>query len=236
VYDLYTLCIDRKEGLPNNKIERLRKELLDNKTTISTTDFGAGSNRIKNSEKTISDIAKQASSPPYMGKLLYRLVKYIKPNSIIELGASLGIGTSYLASGNSESSVISIEGDPELANIAQNNLNKLGLTNVTVIKGDFDTTLAEILSKIERIGIAFVDGNHTEEATLKYFNLLSNKVDNDSLIIFDDIRWSDGMQKAWERICCDAKVSISIDLFNCGLVFFRKGVVKQHFALRYGPF
>ena len=237
VYDLYTQCIDVKSKKAIfERIETVRKELLRDKSTIQLNDLGSGSKIKAKSSTTVASIAKRTSVPKYKGELLHKLSSYFKPKLIIELGTSLGISTMYLASGYNESKVYTIEGDSSLSKLAIENFNKIGLTNVNQINGDFDIRLPEVLSEIQKIGIAFIDGNHSEEATLKYFKLLSVKANSDTLIIFDDIRWSKGMEKAWNNICNDENVSISIDLFDCGLVFFRKGVVKQHFTLRYGPF
>jgi predicted O-methyltransferase YrrM len=237
VYDLYTNCIDKK---PNEaifeRIEALRKELLKNTSLISRNNFGVGSKEIDPFEPTIGRVVKRSSIPPYTGQLLFRLSNYLKPESIIELGTSAGFSAMYLASGNKNAKMVSIEGDGELAKLASANFNKLGLTNVTLINGEFDTNLLDILAHIEKLGLVFIDGNHSEEATMRYFELFSAKACSDSLIIFDDIRWSKGMEKAWNNICLNENVSISIDLFNCGIIFFRKGIVKQHFNLRYGPF
>jgi hypothetical protein len=42
------------------------------------------------------------------------------------------------------------------------------------------------------------------------------------------------MEGAWEKICKDDRVTLSIDLFFIGLVFFRKEFrEKQHFVIRY---
>ncbi|MHC1702423.1 MAG: O-methyltransferase [Tenuifilaceae bacterium] len=236
VYDLYTLAIDsdKKEAIFDS-IDRLRNNLLKDKTSIAKSVYGAKTSKTEN-KTTVSEVAKRTSVPPYMGRLLYRLVNYFQPATIIELGTSTGISTLYLAAGNQDSQVFTIEGDPNLSRIASENLNKLATKNVSLITGDFDAELPSLLSKIEKIDLVFIDGNHTEEATLRYFKILSEKAHSNSLIIFDDIRWSDSMKNAWRNICDDQSVSISIDLFNCGLVFFRKGVVKQHFNLRYGPF
>ncbi len=237
VYDLYTKSIDikAKEAI-FERIEELRKELLKNDSSVSKNNFGSGTKENDISEPSISRVVKRSSIPPYMGQLLFRLTDYLKPESIIELGTSAGFSTMYLASGNKNANVVSIEGDVNLAKLASANFNKLGLTNVTLINGEFDAKLPDILASIEKIGLVFIDGNHSDEATLRYFKLFSAKACSNSLIIFDDIRWSKGMENAWNNICQDVNVSISIDMFNCGLVFFRKGIVKQHFNLRYGPF
>lgn len=237
VYDLYTNCIDtkRKEAI-FAKIEETRASLLKNNTILPKTNFGAGSKGSNSKSVTIKGIVKRASIPKYEGELLFKLANYLNPRTIIELGSSTGISTMYLASGCRNAKVISIEGDINLINLAAQNVNKLGLSNVTLINGDFDALIPSIINSVENVDLVFIDGNHSEEATIKYFNLFSAKVNTETLIIFDDIRWSKGMKNAWKTICTDIRVSISIDLFNCGLVFFRKGIVKQHFNLRYGPF
>lgn len=237
VYDLYTQCIDVKSNKAIfDSIETIRKVLHNDKSIIELNDLGSGSKSKINSITTIADIAKRSSAPSYKGKLLHRLIAYLKPETAIELGTSLGISTMYIASGFDKTKVYTIEGDIALSKRAAENFNKIGLTNVDQIIGDFDTKLPEVLSEIQTLGLVYIDGNHSEEATLRYFKLLSTKVNSNTLIILDDIRWSNGMEKAWNTICADENVSISIDMFDCGLVFFRKGVVKQHFMLRYGPF
>ncbi|RPH34071.1 MAG: SAM-dependent methyltransferase [Bacteroidales bacterium] len=237
VYDLYTNCIDikQKEAI-FEAIETLRKEMINNSNPIPTSSFGLGTRIIDSSEQTVGKVVKTAATPPYMGQLLYRLVKYLKPQSIIELGTSAGFGAMYLARGDLNTSVTTIEGDTMLAKIASENFNKLGIGNVTLINGEFELELPKILANTEKIGLIFIDGDHSEEATLRYFKLCSEKANHDSLILIDDIRWSQGMENAWNTISQNENVSISIDLFNCGLAFFRKGVAKQHFNLRYGPF
>ncbi len=235
VYSLYTECIDVKsKNKIFEKIETIRKELLHDKTSVEIKDFGAGS-KTKTSY-TIANVVKKASVQKHKGQLLYRLTAYLKPKTVIEFGTSLGISTMYIASGFDDAKVYTIEGETTLSKKASDNFNKLGLANVNQINGNFDDTLPELLLELQNVGIAYIDGNHTEEATIRYFNLLSTKVNSESLIIFDDIRWSKGMENAWNTICSDENVSISIDMFDCGLVFFRKGIVKQHFVLRYGLF
>ncbi len=237
VYDLYTNCIDTKQKEAIfEKIETLRKELLKNTNHIPRSNFGFGTKVIDFSEPTVGSVIKNSSTPPYMGQLLYRLAKYLKPQSVIEFGTSAGFGAMYLANGNLNAKVTTIEGDTNLAKIAQDNFNKLGLNNVTLINGDFEMELPNILASTEKIELVFIDGNHSEEATMRYFKLFSERSSTETLIIFDDIRWSVGMENAWNTICKDKNVSISIDLFNCGMVFFRNGIVKQHFNLRYSPF
>lgn len=237
VYDLYTNCIDTTLNKALfEKIETLRKELLKNVTPIPISDFGAKEKNTDSSTTTVSKVVKTTSVPTWKGELLFILVEYFKPRSILELGTSIGFSTMYLALANLNTRITSIEGDVNTAKLAQDNFNKLGLSNVTLINGDFDKELPIILSQQNEVELVFIDGNHSQEATLRYFNLFSEKASINTLIILDDIRWSLGMENAWNTICRDKNVSTTIDLFDCGLVFFKKGIAKQNFKLRYGPF
>ena len=78
----------------------------------------------------------------------------------------------------------------------------------------------------------YFDGNHQKEATLQYFNQLLKTAHNDSVFIFDDIHWSKEMTEAWETIKNHPKVTVTIDTFFWGFVFFRKEQVKEHFIVR----
>ncbi|MGV3509885.1 MAG: O-methyltransferase [Sphingobacteriaceae bacterium] len=131
------------------------------------------------------------------------------------------------------SKVISIEGCPQTANIVSQNLEALHIENVSLVTGNFDELLHDVINKTESIDFVFVDGNHRKDATLNYFNWCLSKVHNNTVLIFDDIYWSKGMEEAWEEIKNNPKVSITIDLFWIGLVYFRKGHAKEHFRIKF---
>jgi hypothetical protein len=58
---------------------------------------------------------------------------------------------------------------------------------------------------------------------------------HNTIIVLQDIHRSQGHTNAWEKICLDANVKLSIDLYGLGLLFFRADFKeKQHFILR-GP-
>ena len=80
--------------------------------------------------------------------------------------------------------------------------------------------------------LLYIDGNHQKKATLSYFEKLLPTVQNDSVMIFDDIHWSKGMEEVWEEIKAHPKVRVTIDTFQWGLVFFRREQEKEHFVIR----
>jgi predicted O-methyltransferase YrrM len=165
--------------------------------------------------------------------LLYNLAAYLKPETILELGTAAGISSSYLAMGNPSAKMVSIEGCIETAQLAQNNFNRIGLRNITLVNSPFDEILQLSFFDLVKIDMAFFDGNHLYEPTLRYFSQSLPYASENAVFIFDDIHGSEEMEKAWNEIRQHEKVSISIDLFRMGLVFFRKGIEKQHFIIRY---
>lgn len=225
---------DHRKFYAFEQIEKRRKELLADHRRIEITDLGAGSALQRKTERRVWDLAKYAAKSPRYGKLLFRLVNYFQPETILELGTSLGISTAYLASAKSDAKIWTLEGCPEISNIARENFARMGLSNIKMIEGNFDDTLAPTLLQISKLDFAFIDGNHRRDPTLRYFSQCLTQTHNNSILIFDDIHWTKEMESAWKEIKANPAVTMTIDLFFMGLVFFRKEFKeKQHFILRY---
>lgn len=225
---------DRKKYSCYDKIEKVRKALLTNNAEIDVEDFGAGSRLRASNKRSLSSIASRALKPKKYAQLMFRIARYYRCNQVLELGTSLGITSSYLASSYQNVNLDTMEGSPAIASIAKNNFQKLGLQNTRVHLGNFDETLSPLLKDLKQIDLAFIDGNHRREPTVRYFRQLLPLCHNDSILIFDDIHWSGEMEQAWEEIKKDETVRLSIDLFFIGLVFFKKEFrVKQDFTIRY---
>jgi len=213
-------------------IEALRKQLLNDKRSIQVTDLGAGSKVNNDQTKKISDIARNALKPRRLAQLLYRLAADLKPLNIIELGTCLGITTVYLQNASPKAKVYSLEGSPETAAVALETFQKAGLTNIAEITGNFDDTLPGVIKELDQLDFVFVDGNHQRDATIKYFEWCLAKVHEDTMLIFDDIYWSEGMKEAWQEIKAHPRVTVTVDLFWIGLVFFKKGQAKEDFLVK----
>ena len=233
VFNLLTKCFyDKKVKSQYTVIKKYRNELLQNKKTIEVTDFGAGSRVFKSNVRPISQIAKTAGISPKRAQLLYRIVNYFQPDTILEIGTSLGLATSALSLGNPKASIITLEGCPETAKKAQLQLQKFNFNNVECVVTEFNNYLQNCQLKTENCQLIYFDGNHSKEATLDYFDLLLPTITNETIWIFDDIHWSAEMEEAWEIIKNNPKVTVSIDTFQWGLVFFRYEQPKQHFIIR----
>jgi predicted O-methyltransferase YrrM len=217
-----------------NKIEDQRKSLEGNAQKIQVWDRGAGSRQTNQTERSVRQIAKAALKSKKYGQLLYKIVAYYKPAQILEMGTSLGITTCYLAAGNINASLVTLEGAPNVATIAKETFKAVGFQHIELMEGDFNNTLPVYLNSLEEVGLAYIDGNHRHEPTMQYFKSLLEKSKEDTVLIFDDIHWSDEMEKAWNEIKLHPSVTLTIDLFFIGLVFVRKAQKeKEHFIIRY---
>lgn len=215
------------------EIKELKAELISSKKEIKMVDYGAGSMTFKSKERAVSDLVRNSSIAPKYGELLFRIIQTSKPDNILELGTSIGISTLYLALADKKRTVLTIEGCPETAHVAKDVFAKMNCINVDQIVGQFEDVLPGVVSQYDKLDFVFFDGNHQKQATLDYFNTCLPKAGNNSVFVFDDIHWSKGMEEAWEIICKHPRVTVSIDLFQLGVVFFRRECQKQHFIVRY---
>lgn len=234
VFEFITKLLNDKRHYPEyDSVETLRKRLQHDKSILSVRDFGAGSATGTNRQRSIASIARNVAKPRALGQLLFRMARHYQPNTLLELGTSLGITTAYLSLARPGARVVTMEGANEIAAVAQRNFEALQLYNIEIREGNFDETLAAVIEELPRIDFAFIDGNHRREPTGRYFQQMLPKLHNDSVLVFDDIHWSREMEDAWKSIREHAAVRCSIDLFFIGIVFFRQEFRdKQDFVIR----
>ena len=243
-------------------IENVRKRLFDENLSIEVLDFGAGSQTKTTKFRKVKEIAHTALSAPFECRWLFNIVNEYQPRNILELGTSLGISTLYLnAASNADTTIFTLEGDAKIAHLAQQNWQRAnsllmqytlanydGVTpelesrlendiavsqpKIKLIEGNFDDTLSTTLNTLQQIDLAFIDGNHRYDATLNYFKQILPFTNSNSILIFDDIYWSEDMTRAWNEIKNHTLVTCSIDLFWCGVIFFNTDILKpQHLTL-----
>ena len=231
VYHLVTKCFYKKTASNFwNSFSKTKQQLLDNKKIIKVTDFGSGSKVFKTNSRKVSKIVRVAGISNRKAKLLIRIVNYFQPNNVLEIGTSVGLATSSIKIGNKNSKITTLEGCPETSKIANNLFIKNKFKNINIITGDFKETIPQIQK--EEFDLIYFDGNHTKKATLEYFKACLKTINNNSFWIFDDIYWSKEMQEAWLEIKKHPKVTVTVDTFHFGIVFFRMEQAKEHFKVR----
>jgi len=232
VFDFITKAIGG--SLPKEyakKLSKYKKVLLKDSEIITVSDYGAGSKVFNSNNRKVGAIAKHAGISKTKAKLLQKILSYYKPKNILELGTSVGISTAAMSIVIPNSKITTLEGCPNTAKKASEYFEKFNLKNIELKVGEFSKLLPKIYQN-NSFDLIYFDGNHQKEATINYYKNCLQSVHNDTILIFDDIHWSKEMEKAWNYIKEQKEVSVSIDLFYMGLVFFRKEQVKQNFILR----
>lgn len=232
VFELYNKVIkESPKYYEYAPIEQLREQLFRSNESIEVTDLGAGGKGISN--KKVKDIVRKSAISPKKGRLLFRLVNFLQPNNMVEMGTSLGISTLYLHKACPEAELITMEGSPGTSIFAGENFRILKADSIKRVVGDFAVTMPEVIKRLSTIDFVFFDGNHRKEATLEYFHQFLPLASAQCVFVFDDIRWSKGMQEAWKEIVKEPTAKVTIDLFSFGLVLFNTTQEKQHFVLKY---
>ena len=222
-------------------IEGVRARMLVSDQVVEFVDYGSGVGRKgegAKGKKRVKDIAKGSLARAKYAQMLFRLVNWLghqlreenRGLTIVELGTSLGVTTAYLAGVDTRDKVYTYEGCEAVAKIAMDNWKELRMSNIDCRVGPIDEV--QLQRSLERVDVAFVDANHTYEASLKYFDILAQKVHEKSVVVMDDIHHSEEMERAWREICADERVTSTIDLYQMGLVFFDKHYWKRNYRMR----
>lgn len=233
VYDLVTKCFyDKTWHSEYANIDSYRNELIKNDHVIEIVDFGEGSRVFKSNSRSISSMVKNAGITRKRQLLLFRLIRYLKSSTVLELGTSLGLATSAMSFANPSANIQTVEGCKSTAKFAERMFKEHGINNISLIISPFDEFFNNLKDQQILFDLIYLDGNHNKESTLRYFDTLLSFINDQSVIILDDIHWSPEMKKAWIEIIERPEVTVSIDTYYWGFLFFRKEQQKQHFRIR----
>lgn len=252
VFELVTQCFyDSAHYEDYDRLWEFRSTLAKSDTELLVTDLGSGSRvgQLKKSSKKVQSMLRHAGASKKRQGLLYRLGAYFKPQQVLELGTHLGLGTTALCLGAKPKRLITVEGCPETAQFTQNNFEVWGSNNpelsaIELINNNFEDFL-NVFQDLQdfpdsktahstkaTFDLIYLDGHHDGPSTLRYFESLKKYTHEKTILIIDDIHWSKGMSAAWQHIIKDPKVSVSIDSFFCGFLFFHPTQAKEDFVIR----
>ena len=239
LFDFVNNVLDTtKEYYFFDTIEKARKVLLSSKQIIDVVDYGAGSKSNMTKKRKISDIAHSSLSNTTKCRIIFNIINHYNALQILELGTSLGISSAYMAAANRAAKVTTLEGDTMVAMSALATHKSLNINNINLVQGPFQDTLLPVLATLGSLDAVFMDGHHLKDPTMTYFDQLKPYCHQNTIIIVDDIYWSKDMNEAWELLKKDPMVSLSVDLFDIGILFFNLDLSKQdvsYISYRYKP-
>ena len=158
-------------------------------------------------------------------RLLYRLVRFFEPETVLTFGQLSALNTSALALGNLQTKVY-LEQSPDFLET----LNSMGVVNVNLIRHNENK---EEQFERENTGFVYYSFDDFGEDTWNNLEDGFGEVDEDTVLIFEGIHHSHRTEAAWEAIKANEDVTLSIDVYSIGMVFFREGIEKQDFVLKY---
>lgn len=234
VYDFHRKVLHQKGKSDTlNSIRKYRRKIRKSRQSIRTHDLGTGGNFTSSDSLAIGKAERTISIPHKYGKLLYRMINHYSLENVLEVGTGIGISSLYLGSARAGKAIHTIEGCPEKVALAEQLFAGFNLNHVYCHNGSFEDLLPGVLERFDPPDMVFLDGNHTREATRKYLETILPCLHNDSILVLDDIHWSKEMEQTWIELQEDKRVTVTIDLFRLGIVFFKKELSRQNFRIRY---
>lgn len=231
VYNLQDKGLKPKvEKVFKNKFSHFHNEIKKDTRAIEIKDYGAGSKRLGN-RRTVAQIYKNASCGKKYGFFIYKLTKHLKPKTILELGTSLGTTAIMMAEGNQKAKITTVEGCKETATLAKETFAFFNKEKqINLITSTFENHLKNDYNVYD---LVFLDGDHRSTSLFEQIRQLEKNMHNETIVIVDDIRWSDDMFVAWQKIIANQNYHLTIDYFRMGVFAKRSHQIKEHFTLRF---
>jgi predicted O-methyltransferase YrrM len=202
------------------------------KFTTNVNEVGAGS-QIKKRESNLSRLADGSGLASKYLQLICEMISYFDVKQFLELGTCCGITSAAVALKINNGRVVTVEGNEDRADVSNAFFDHLNIKNIDLQVGLFNDVLERIKENNQKFDMAFIDGDHTYEATILNFKSVVSMMKKNGVIIIDDIYWSKEMTLAWQEIKAMPVVTVTIDINSMGIVFLNRTQAKEHFVVRY---
>ncbi|MGH8270875.1 MAG: O-methyltransferase [Gammaproteobacteria bacterium] len=165
-------------------------------------------------------VACAISKSPKQAALLSSIAGMFAPRYAIELGTNVGISSAYIAP-VIDGTLVTLEVSHARLALAREIHGNLGISNVKYVVGLFENTLSGVLENMPAVNFAFIDGHHQYQPTIDYFGRIVSHAEPGAVFVFDDIRLTDGMKKAWSELRADERFGLVVDFWTFGVCVLR---------------
>ena len=228
LFSFYKEVIKPAKHFQLDNVEQLRSALKANHEVIDLFDLKSQ----QQYRRTISSIAKTSLSTKRFSAFLFKLIEWLKVTRVMETGTSLGINALYMAGPEKVKKLITIEASPIIATIAKKQFNQLLQHKIEIKQGAVQEILHATLVK-EKPVLCFIDADHRSSVILEGIEMIMEQVPEIRCIVVHDIYWSPDMKEAWDTIIDDKRLTLTVDLFQAGIIFPNLDMPNQHFIIRF---
>ena len=229
VFNLITKVIEERCSYYSfYDIELIRKQLLFRDDRITYPDR---QQKDKFRQRTIGEIVEREAIKPKHGALLFRLTNYFKSRNILQFGPSMGLSTLYLTSYSTDLNCIALESVPEFASIARITFEKAARNPIDLRVGAYLDLLPQVLKDMERLDFVFFNTLYEQQHLPFLFEECLKHVHNDTIFVFEGIKTNRSMREFWLLLCEHPDITVTVDLYSVGLVFFKKSLHKRNYIV-----
>ena len=207
VFDLLTTVIEEKcFYYCYDSLSPVRAQLRQNVVTL----------RSRGHEYAVNDYLKRFCFSESEDKLLFRLANRFKPEVICVAGSDLGLAPVYLTAYSKSVRCIVIEPEADVAAVAQSIVDKYSTSVGIHSSGEIDT---QDKGSIDLFVLGKCSPVAFDEA-VQYMN-------DESLMVISGINASRESRAKWKNICVHPRVTVTLDLYSLGLVFFNPNLHRK---------
>jgi hypothetical protein len=226
LFHLITEVVEDKRKLPEyefvKKLKNKAIQLLDNCSDASFTNVYQQFNLALSNPH---QLYKKVELPFRYAKVVFRLIREFKPSVIANYGPTFGVNLALMAIADNNSIVYQLINDASCNTISKELLNDSAISNIRFFHED-----SVLTSSPEFIYVNYPGNPGRSRSVIQI--ILENHGADDVLII-RGIHESAEMEIYWMEVIESGSVHVSLDLFEIGIVLFRKGLQKENFIHRF---
>ncbi|RXQ96112.1 hypothetical protein EO244_04510 [Ancylomarina salipaludis] len=156
-----------------------------------------------------------------LNRFIFRLVNFVNPKSLAFIGDDSGLNLIYLAKTDTRRDLYCMGARGFVHDFAHPILKEQALSNI--VFSDLNTDLNFDFIQISR--------SVSSEVLLKFEQNLDKYLNEECYLIIENINRDEKMISLWDRLKKLDRFTVSLDLFDVGILIARKGLKKQEHNL-----
>jgi hypothetical protein len=175
----------------------------------------------------VKKVLRQYGISKKEGEFLFRMANHYKPHSILSVGSSMGLAPLCLSRYNSTVQCVTLEEEQDLAEIATHFLNKEKNPSLLIKTGAYEVTIPESIVQLQQIDCIFFGKDVEANNIITIFQQYLPFIHDNTFCVLAGIRSSSEKQHCWKQCCQLPCVTVAVDLFDMGILFFQPKLHKR---------